>query len=139
MSSKAEDLVDAIVARLASGAYVVPVTVSKTLVPVFDRDKLNSCQVHVFSGGMGWEKQTRGGYWLNRYVVGLAVRTPSQLTNGDIGKVLELTEQLFDRLKDQTFNGLVLQEGEQDEPYKMDALLDEGKGFVELRLIYKGT
>lgn len=138
MASKAEDLVDAIVARLAAGTFTVPVTVSKALVPVYDRADLTGVKVDVFSGGRTWEKQSRGGLWMNGYVIGLVIRKPAKPTNTDIGQLLLLTEQLFDWLKDQSFSGVVLQEGEQDEPYKMEALLDEGKGFVELRLIYKG-
>lgn len=138
MASKAEDLVDAVVARLAAGTYAVPVTVSKVLAPVYDRSDLSGVKVDVFSGGRTWEKQNRGSVWLNGYVIGVVIRKPSGRTNTDIGQLLLLTEQLFDQLKDQAFSGVVLQEGEQDEPFKMESLLDEGKGFVELRLTYKG-
>lgn len=139
MASKAEDLVDAIVARLAAGTYTVPVTVSKVLAPVYNRSELAGVRVDVFSGGRTWEKQGRGSIWLNGYVIGIVIRKPAKQTNEDMGEILLLTEQIFDQLKDQSFSGVVLQEGEQDEPFRMESLLDEGKGHVELRLTYKGA
>jgi len=139
MASKAEDLVDAIVTRLAAGTYTVPVTVSKVLAPVYNRSELAGVRVDIFSGGRTWEKLNRGSVWLNGYVIGIVVRKPAKPVNDDIGQLLLLTEQLFDQVKDQTFAGVVLQEGEQDEPFRMESLLDEGKGHIELRLTYKGT
>lgn len=139
MSSKAEVLVDAIVSHLAAGVYTQPVTVSKVLAPVYDRSELSDIRLDVYSGARAWERQSRSSIWLHIYNIGVVIRRPAGQTNTDISQLLELTDQVFDRLRGQVFSGSVLQEVEQDEPFKMDALLEEGKGFVELRLTYKGT
>jgi hypothetical protein len=137
-----ETLVDAVVAFIDAATYSQAFTPAKKLVPIFERDVLTGYDVTLYAGPIERVEQSRGGVYLKTYTVGLVVRTTADGNNAQnetkTGEFLQLVEEICNSLQGVKMAGLPLVEIEEDQPFDVGKVSDNGVLMTQVNLRYKG-
>lgn len=141
--SVSEQIADAVITHLAGESFSYPIAVSKKLVPIYDRDKLEpGWEVTVHVGPQVRVRQARSGISLKTYQVGIVIRfqpLANEADNQAAGKILQLAEEIMDSLE----SFLVLgkskpDEIEQSDPFSLSKQEEMGYYITQIFARYKG-
>lgn len=144
MPSVAESLVDAVITHLDGLTLSMAFTPAKLLVPVYARDDLDADELEVtaHAGPILRQRLTRGGIWIKTYSVGLVIRYASDDPKADLetkaGELQLLAEEIMDAMGSVSMAGMPLVEIEQDVPFDLGHVQDNGLMKSEITLRYKG-
>lgn len=144
MPSVAESLVDAVITHLDGLTLSKAFTPSKLLVPVYDRDDLEDDELEVtaHAGPITRQRLTRGGTWIKTYSVGLVIRYASDdapdVLETKAGELQLLAEEIMDAMGSVSILGMPLVEIEQDVPFDLGQVQDNGLMKSDITLRYKG-
>jgi hypothetical protein len=143
MSSKPEQIADAVLSYLAGGSYAYTLAVSKKLVPVYDRNQLDEgWEVTIHVGPQTRTKQTRSGTFLRIYQIGIVIRyqpPANESENTSAAKVLQVSEEVMDNLQGfMPLGDFVLEETEQSDPFSLSKQDESGYYLTQIFARYKG-
>ncbi len=144
MPSVAESLVDGVISHLGGLTLSMAFTPSKLLVPVYDRDDLadDELEVTAHAGPIIRQRLTRGGSWIKTYSVGLVIRyasdDPPEILETKAGELQLLAEDIMNALGSVSIAGCPLVEIEQDVPFDLGQVQNDGLMKTEITLRYKG-
>ena len=135
-----DDIADAVVTRLNAGTFSPSFTATKSLLPVYQLQDAPSLLVDVVVGSQTREKLTRGSVWLKSYTVSVIIRAKCDSTNNAELEPLEaLGEAIKDHLASNEWSGgVVLSEIEQEVPFSIDRLVEQGIFATQIDFIFKG-
>lgn len=142
MPSVGENLASAVVTYLDGLTLSQPFTPTKKLIPVYERDQLSGLDVSVHAGPVIRQRMTRGGVWQKTYTVGVVIRYAADSNAADLetksGELQLLAEEMMEALGSATMQGLPAVEIEQDLPFDLGQVMDNGLLKTEIIIRYKG-
>lgn len=142
MPSVGENLAIAVVTYLDGLTLSQNFTPSKKLVPVYERDQLSGLEVTVHVGPVQRQRMTRSGTWQKTYTVGVVIRYASDSNPAGLetkaGELQLLAEEIMEALGSVTMTGLPSVEIEQDLPFDLGQVMDNGLLKTEIIIRYRG-
>jgi len=142
MPSVGENLASAVVTYLDGLTLSQSFTPTKQLVPVFERDQLSGLEVTVHAGPVQRQRMTRGGVWQKTYAVGVVIRYAADSNPAGLetkaGELQLLAEEIMEALGSATMAGLPAVEIEQDLPFDLGQVMDNGLLKTEIIIRYRG-